>query len=199
MSLLDWLSGTFAAYHSVFGNINATYLAVRWPRQTHKVFNMQKSIKWPERYEPNRAPVHVRNEIESSAPPEVVWEWLVRASIWPSWYPNSQNVRINDGSEVDLTMGAHFTWRTFGVSIRSEVVEFVPGERIAWKAYGIGVDAYHAWLITPSGSGSHILTEETQHGWIARLGSYIFPNRMSHFHQIWLERLASSAQSGPLP
>jgi hypothetical protein len=61
------------------------------------------------------------------------------------------------------------------------------------------VDAYHAWEITPMPSGSHILTEETQYGWAARLSSLVFPNRMSKFHQVWLEQLAAKAQAGPPP
>jgi len=55
------------------------------------------------------------------------------------------------------------------------------------------VDAYHAWEITPTAAGAHILTEETQYGWAARLGSIVLPNRMSKFHQIWLERLSERA------
>ena len=34
-----------------------------------------------------------------------------------------------------------FTWKTFGVRLESTVMEFVPGERIAWNALGVGVDA----------------------------------------------------------
>jgi hypothetical protein len=64
---------------------------------------------------------------------------------------------------------------------------------------GLGVEAYHAWEITPTAVGAHVLTEETQHGWAARLGSIVFPNRMSKFHQIWLERLAANAQGGLPP
>jgi uncharacterized protein YndB with AHSA1/START domain len=157
---------------------------------------MPRVIHWPARYDPASAPVHVRNEVEIPAPAPLVWSWLVRASRWPSWYPNAHNVRINDGADIDLTNGAHFTWRTFGVSIRSTVLEFVPFERIAWNGFGIGVDVYHAWLIVPTPSGSHVLTEETQYGWAARLGSRLFPNRMSRFHQIWLEQLSISAQRG---
>jgi uncharacterized protein YndB with AHSA1/START domain len=157
---------------------------------------MQRVIHWPARYDPVFAPVHVRNEIEIPAPAPIVWAWLVRASRWPEWYPNAHNVRINDGADADLSDGAHFTWRTFGVSIRSIVMELVPFERIAWNGFGMGVDVYHAWLITPTPSGSHVLTEETQYGWAARLGSRLFPNRMSRFHQIWLEQLSVSAQRG---
>jgi uncharacterized protein YndB with AHSA1/START domain len=156
-------------------------------------------IEWPERYDPARAPVHVRNELESSATPEAVWAWLVRASLWPSWYPNSKNVRIDGGSSTDLVKGSSFTWRTFGVAIRSTVLEFEPPQRIAWNGFGIGVDVYHAWLITSTTTGSHLLTEESQYGWAARLSSRLFPTRMSRFHQLWIERLSDAAQGGPPP
>jgi polyketide cyclase/dehydrase/lipid transport protein len=150
-------------------------------------------IRWPDRYDPSRAPVHVSNEIDTPAAPEVLWAWLVRAPLWPSWYPNAKDVVLAGGAP-ELTLGVTFTWRTFGVAIRSTVLEFVPPERIAWNAFGIGVDAYHAWEITPTSAGAHVLTEETQYGWAARLGSIVFPNRMSKFHQIWLERLSEKAR-----
>jgi hypothetical protein len=115
------------------------------------------------------------------------------------WYPNAHDVRLIGGSAADLSSGCSFTWRTFGVSIRSTVLEFTPPERVAWNALGLGVDAYHAWLITPTVAGSHVLTEETQHGWAARLGSRLLPTRMSRFHQLWLERLSAAARTGPPP
>lgn len=160
---------------------------------------MPTEIHWPDRYDPARTPVHVRNEIISRATPEAIWAWLIRASAWPSWYPNSANVCVERGSSKDLFLGSYFTWRTFGVSIRSTVREFVPNERIAWSALGLGVDAYHAWLIESVPEGTRILTEETQYGWAARLNAIVFPTRMSRFHQIWLERLSHVAQAGPLP
>ncbi len=74
----------------------------------------------------------------------------------------------------------------------SRVLEFVPNERIAWDARGPGVLAYHAWLITPTPTGCHVLTEERQHGRIAWLQSVVLPNRMHYKHQIWLEGLKDS-------
>ncbi len=155
-------------------------------------------ICWPERYDPSRAPVHVANEVETPAPPEAVWAWLVRASLWPSWYPNASNVVLAGGA-AELALGVSFMWRTFGVAIRSTVVEFGPCERIAWNAFGLGVDAYHAWLLTPIPSGTRILTEETQYGWAARAGAALFPKRMWNGHRLWLERLAERARAGPPP
>ncbi len=59
--------------------------------------------------------------------------------------------------------------------------------------------AYHAWLLRPSGNGCHVLTEETQSGWAARLGNLVMPNRMRRGHQIWLETLARKAAGGQPP
>lgn len=131
-----------------------------------------------------------------SVPPEVAWAWLVRAVRWPEWYPNSANVRLVDASGPDLQAGTVFRWKTFGASLTSEVVEFVPGERLAWNARGVGIWAYHAWLFQEVEGGCRVLTEETQHGWLCRLGNLLFPNRMFKFHQIWLEQLRRKAQEG---
>jgi len=155
-------------------------------------------ICWPERYDPVRAPVHVENEIETPAAPDVLWAWLVRAPLWPSWYPNAKDVVV-EGGGFELALGVNFRWRTFGVAIRSTVLEFEPFKRIAWNAFGLGVDAYHAWEVTAKAAGTHILTEEAQYGWAARLGSVVFPNRMSTFHQIWLEQLRLKARGGLPP
>jgi uncharacterized protein YndB with AHSA1/START domain len=153
-------------------------------------------IHWPDRYAPQKSPVHVRNELSMAAPPDRVWAWLTRAALWPIWYSNSAKVRFLDGSGPDLKMGTRFRWKTFDVTITSTVLEYVPEERIAWDAHALGVDAYHAWVLQPSPQGCHVLTEETQHGFLARAGKLLLPNRMSERHQIWLEGLERKAQAG---
>ena len=42
--------------------------------------------------------------------------WLIRAKLWPEWYPNSRDVEI-DGGASDLSLGASFRWRTFGAPV----------------------------------------------------------------------------------
>ena len=91
-------------------------------------------IKWPERYHPSRAAIHVVNQLTIPAPCEHVWAWLIRAPLWPSWYPNSSDVRLFDQPRSELRLGTMFTWRTFGVKIKSTVQEFIPCERLAWSA-----------------------------------------------------------------
>jgi Polyketide cyclase / dehydrase and lipid transport len=156
------------------------------------------TIRWPERYHPSRATIHVSNQLVMPATPAAIWPWLVRAPIWPSWYPNSRSVRLEGGGK-ELAPGARFTWWTFGVSLRSTVLEFIPPERIAWDGQALGVDAYHAWLIRPRAGGSLVVTEETQYGLLARLNSILFPTRMHRLHQLWLEQLSRVARDGPPP
>ncbi len=155
-------------------------------------------IIWPDRYAPDRTAVQVRNEIAIGAPPSVVWAWLIRAKLWPEWYPNSRDVEI-DGGTPDLSLGASFRWRTFGVLVRSTVREFVPQARIAWDGAATLLDVYHAWLIEPRHDGCWVLTEENQNGLAARAQALFMPNRMRVGHDLWLARLKERAEAGLPP
>jgi len=156
-------------------------------------------IIWPEHYAPQHCPIHVRNELTMAASPEHVWAWLIRAQLWPTWYVNSANVQFLQGAAPDFALRTRFKWKTFGVTIESTVLEFVPAERIAWDAHAIGIDVYHAWLIQKTPTGCHVVTEETQHGWLARLGKLLMPRRMWKYHQIWLHGLSANAAQGAPP
>jgi len=149
-----------------------------------------EEIHWLKGYAPDQAPIHVVNRIEAAIPAGVAWTRLVHAAGWPAIYSNAQDVRI-EGGGTDLFDGARFTWKTFGIALKSRVLEFEPETRIAWLATGIGVRAFHAWLITPTATGCTILTEETQYGLVARTGRLLFPRRMEQWHQKWLEALVA--------
>jgi hypothetical protein len=153
-------------------------------------------IHWPDHYEPRNCPVHVRNELAMSVAQDRLWAWLIRATQWPDWYFNASNVKILQGSGPDLAKGTKFRWKTFGITITSTILEYVPCERIAWDAHGFAFDGYHAWVLQPTPTACHVLTEETQRGWLARLGALFMPNRMHRFHQLWLEALENQARSG---
>ena len=148
------------------------------------------TIRWPTDEAPQASPVHVVNRVAGGVATELVWRRLVHAAGWPAIYANAHDVRI-EGGGTDLFAGARFRWRTFGIALQSDVVEFEPERRIAWSARGIGVRAYHAWLLIPTGDGCDVLTEETQHGPVARAGRWLFPTRMERWHQRWLEALVA--------
>jgi uncharacterized protein YndB with AHSA1/START domain len=156
-------------------------------------------IHYPEQYHPSRASVFVSNELNMTASPEAVWAWLVRADLWSTWYPNCSNMQIENGNRSELELKTRFRWKTFGVTVASIVEECVPNERIAWSARTFGVMAYHAWLIEKKDGGCRVLTEETQTGWLSSLGKLLMPDRMSKYHQIWLEHLQEKAAGGLPP
>lgn len=156
-------------------------------------------ILWPSRYDPTNCPVHVRNELAMASNPETVWAWLIRAQLWPTWYPNSANIQFLSGQSPDLALGTRFRWKTFGVTIESTVLELVPNERLAWDAQGNGLDSNHAWLITRTSQGCDVVTEETQRGLLPRLLKALSPKRTETQHQIWLERLKDNAAKGMPP
>ncbi len=155
-------------------------------------------IVWPERYNADNTTVHLSNEVEIHAYPEVVWAWLVRASLWPEWFPTVRGVMIA-GGKTDLGPGSKFTWRIFGVTLSSVVEEFTLYERLAWSARFEGVDAYHAWLIERRPGGCRVLTEENQKGWLARLNNLLRPSNVRYHHYLWLEALKFKAEKGYVP
>ena len=138
----------------------------------------QSEVKWPDRFDPRKTPVHVRNELIMDVPCDSIWAWLVRAEQWPTWYANSANVRFLEGTPPDLALGTMFKWKTFGVKLTSTVHEFVPNERLAWDAKGPGVTAYHVWLLQRTAAGCRVVTEESQIGWLARLSNRFRPGRV---------------------
>lgn len=156
-------------------------------------------INWPEEFRPENCDTHVRNDIYINASQEVVWGWLINAARWPEWYPNSSNVRILNKDSNVLTAGVKFAWTTFGDNIISEILEYVPNERIAWGATSEGIEVYHAWLIKKTDAGSYVLTEETQKGPKAVLLKKAYPTAMYDGHQLWLERLKKKSEEGAPP
>ena len=159
-----------------------------------------QTIRWPETYQPAGASAFAHNEIVIAAAPNAVWAWLLRAQSWPGWYANASDIRFLSHVGPGLRDGSRFRWKTFGLQVTCEIKEFEAPHRLAWEAHGTGVAAWHAWLLTPLADGStHVLTEEVQHGWMARLGKMFTPGRMQTQHQLWLEGLSRQAQTGMPP
>lgn len=144
------------------------------------------SIHWPDQFHPDKSAIHVVNSLDLDVPSEKVWNCLIRATEWPSYYNNASNVRILSGAQQQLELGTRFRWKTFGVTIETTVKEYEPFERLAWEASSFGMKVYHAWLITPTSTGCHVQTEETQNGILPRIGALLRPGDMHRQHQKWL-------------
>jgi hypothetical protein len=150
---------------------------------------------WPKGLTPELAPVFTHNELETTVPAEALWSTLVRVTEWPSWYPQASNVRTRDGQE-QLDLGSIFTWKTLGVRVRSEVVEFEPGRLLAWTASGTGSRGFHRFDFTPAKNGGCLVTtEEVEAGIGPRLIAGRLKRNLTRYHQVWLEELVKRASA----
>jgi len=135
-----------------------------------------------------------------AAPRENVWAWLRRPDLFPGYYRNCRFVKHLGGAWPEIELGSSFRWFTFGVMVKSEVVEFDPGEgRIAWDAKELGATGHHGWVLTERDGGTFARTEETQKGWAMALAKPVMSRLMVSQHQRWLEGLARVAAEGPPP
>ncbi len=156
---------------------------------------MYETIKWPAEMTPSRSPIHFTNELEVAASPETIWSLLVDPAAWASFYPGVEHVQILDG-HTSLRLGTRFETNLAGQDVFASVQEFEPMTRIAWGGYPKAAEAskaYHAWIITPTANGCHLLTEETMQGpfWIELAKKA--PDVFWRTHEKLLEDLAKVA------
>ncbi|MEM9372057.1 MAG: SRPBCC domain-containing protein [Planctomycetota bacterium] len=152
-------------------------------------------INWPEAYRPEDAVFFVHNEIEIDAPPESVWRSLIDAERWPSWYRGATGVRVEGGEGGHLALGSEISWRTMDQDFVSRVIEFEPPYRLSWESRKGSIQGYHAWLIVPTGTGSRVITDESQHGFLAHMQKLFLPNKLRLLHDEWLTGLKARVEA----
>jgi len=156
-------------------------------------------ISWPDEHTPERSVFHAVNELQMQAEPDVIWAWLCRPDLWPTYYSNAKLIKHLGGAWPELKLGSRFRWWSFGAFVTSEVVEFEPPERIAWDAKVLGGRGYHGWVLRPASGGTYVRTEETQKGPGIRVAKPLLRPMMVRLHQRWLEGLSRVAAEGPPP
>lgn len=163
-------------------------------------------INWPKDYVPGFTDNFASNEvIIAGLSAADIWPFLSDATLWPSYYANSANVRFHDGKGPKLENGLRFYFETFGFLVEAEVAEYVPPAdgrpgRAAWHGWsGEGdtrLDVHHAWLIEDLPGGRvRVLTQETQNGKPAEELAKARPNPMINGHQDWLDGLVAAARA----
>ena len=156
-------------------------------------------ISWPDEHTPKASAFHAVNELQIPAEPEVVWAWLCRADLWPSYYSNARRVKHLEGPWPEIELGSRWRWLTFGAFVTSELVEYQPKQRLAWSAKELGGRGHHGWVLRRQAGGTFVRTEETQRGLGIRLAKPALRPLMVRFHQRWLEGLSRVASEGAPP
>ncbi|MDD4881238.1 MAG: SRPBCC family protein [Gallionellaceae bacterium] len=111
------------------------------------------------------APACASAEAYINAPVETVWTLLSDFAHWPDWNEAVARMRL-DGP---VQAGTPFVWVAGGTRIVSRLEEVAPPGRLAWTGKTMGIRAVHVWRLATQGEGTHVHTEESLDGLIARL------------------------------
>lgn len=134
------------------------------PRKSAETQMPSERINWPENYEPSKSKFYISNEIEVKASPKTVWNILIDAPSWSSYYKGATEVQLLDQQQTRLEANSQFAWKTMGLRFTSVIKEYEPYKRLSWESKRRDIQGYHAWLIIPTEEGSKIITEESQNG-----------------------------------
>ena len=156
-------------------------------------------IEWPAEHRPEVSAFLAVNELLIPADPEVVWAWICRPDLWPKYYVNARLIKHLDGPWPKLELGSRWRWLTFGALVTSEVVEYQPGQRLAWSAKSMAGSGHHGWVLRRQAGGTFVRTEETQKGLGMQIIKPVLRPMMVRLHQRWLEGLSKVAAKGPPP
>ena len=111
------------------------------------------------------APVAGTSEIVIEAPPDTVWDVLTAIDDWPTWNPDVKEASL----QGPLAPSTEFRWKAGPGTITSTLQHVERPRLIAWTGRTFGVDAFHVWRLEPKDGSTHVRTEETFDGLVARL------------------------------
>jgi hypothetical protein len=162
---------------------------------TKKYDKATNLVVWPEEFNPEKAKWYVYNEIEINAKPEVVWNILIDAKKWHTFYDGAQSpVEYLDTTATTLKNGLKFKLHTMGQKFTPVMKEFVPNERMAWEVKAKNITGYHAWVIVPTANGCRLITPEAQNGFLTTMQKIFVPNKLLKLHDKWLRLIKERAE-----
>lgn len=122
------------------------------------------------------APARTKNQIEISAPIEIVWKILTNIDDWPKWQKSvSEAVMMGSVEE-----GTKFNWKAGGLSFKSCIHTSKPNKEFGWTGVTFGASAIHNWKFAEKGNKTIVNVEESLQG--------VFPKFFKGFFQKELDK-----------
>ncbi len=137
-----------------------------------------------------KAPVTAHKSIVIRASAETVWALLTDITQWPNWYAGIQQAKLKS----TLAKGAHFDWKSGGVTIHSTLHTVIPMRALGWTGTTIGLTAIHNWTLETGDDGVTVYVEESLQGVLAVLFRRTFQKNLEQGMQAWLEALKTAAE-----
>ena len=111
------------------------------------------------------APVFAETGIDIAAQPDSVWNVLTDFERWPSWNPDVKSMSMSGY----VAPGTAFKWKSGPATITSTIEHVERPRLIAWSGRTFGMTAKHVYRLDARDGVTHVRTEESFDGWLARL------------------------------
>ena len=136
------------------------------------------------------ASVRSKREIDIAAPAEVVWEVLTDFDRWQEWNPEVKSMSYKG----PLAPGAMFRWKAGPGTIVSTVEELDRPRYIRWRGRTLSIAAVHEWRFEGRDGGTHVETDESFSGTLARLLRGSLQKQLDRALEDGLEHLKREAE-----
>jgi hypothetical protein len=174
----------FISHTSVFGQL-----------KSKKYDEKSNLIYWPSEFNPKVSKFYVYNEININASPETVWNILIDAKKWHTYYRGTQSpIEFLDTNILYLQNEVTFKFHTMGLKFQPIINEFIPNQKLSWTSRIKSIQGYHAWVIVPTSNGCKLITAESQNGFLTFMQKVFQPNKLLNLHEHWLEVIKARAE-----
>ena len=137
------------------------------------------------------APVIARHAIDIAAPLDVVWALHTDVNAWPRWQTDITTARLDGG----FTVGASFTWTSFGFSVTSPIYHLADRAGVLWGGTADGITGIHEWLFSASPTGVRVATNESFAGAPIDADAAHMQELLDGSLESWLVHLKAAAES----
>ena len=156
--------------------------------QACDLLHRSRQVHWPKGFDPAQAPSFAHNELQMHASCDRVWNRLISAPEWPSWFILVKDVRLPEGRKT-LVDQLQLQWNILGGAVQSKITEFVPNSRLGWLSFYGATNYYHAWYLEPTAGGCTVLAEEVGIGPDAAKLAQSNDTSTHRAHDLWLASL----------
>jgi len=136
------------------------------------------------------APVYCTKSIAIQANAQLVWQLLAGIDQWSEWHTEITYAK----AKGPLSNKTHFSWKTGGAHIQSQMHTFVPTQLFGWSGKAAGMKAIHNWELKTEGKQTIVIVSESMAGLIALLIKKMMNKSLASGMQHWLEALKAEAE-----
>ena len=107
-----------------------------------------------------QTPAYYHTEIFAAAPPEIVYDTLIRLNDWPEWQAGVKIIDAPSAASPDQT----FRWNDSGMQITSRIITANAPSRLEWVSRSMWIRAHIRWELEEEDGGTIVHFEQSIQG-----------------------------------